>query len=111
MMGEIEPPCFVLCEDIRRILWLDAAEVVPTREHQDVAGEAIPSDVGDLPGLIGPELCHGSIERPSFVGATNVVAAVSADQVDRVLHRLAEFGHLAFAKSVDVETGELRGVG
>jgi hypothetical protein len=37
--------------------------------------------------------------------------AMSADQVDRVLDRLAEFGHPAFGQSLDVETGELGGVG
>jgi len=56
MMCEIEPPRFVLGDEIRRILWLEPAEVVATRKHEDIAGEAISPDVGDLPCSIWPEL-------------------------------------------------------
>jgi hypothetical protein len=54
MMGEIEPPRLVLGHEIRCILWLDSPEVVTAWEHEEIAGEAIPSDVGDLPCLIRP---------------------------------------------------------
>ena len=56
MMREVEPPRLVLCDEIRRILWLDTTEVVTSREHEDVPGEAVSAYVGDLPRLIRPEL-------------------------------------------------------
>ena len=39
------------------------------------------------------------------------MSAVGADEVDRILDRLAEFGHSALGQTFDVETGDLGRIG
>ena len=56
--------------------------VEPVREHQQVAGEPVATDVRDLPRVLGMGGRQGRGHRPAALGAAGVVPAVRADAVD-----------------------------
>ncbi len=53
MMVEVEHAGFVIVDKGCGIVGLEPPEVVPSRKNEQVPGEAIPTDVRDLPGPIG----------------------------------------------------------
>ena len=78
-MVEVELSGQVGTPDRDRRRGIQSAVVEPVREHQQIAGEPVTTDVGDLPGLLrvgGRQRCG---DRPSALRATRVVAAMRAD--------------------------------
>ncbi len=87
---------------------IDPAVVEAVRQHQQVAGEPVAADVGDLPGLLGVRRRERLRDGPAAFGAAGVVAAVGAHREHRPVGR-RQPRRLATAERGQVEVEQVLG--
>jgi len=110
VIGESEPPGLVLAHERVGILRLQPSEVVAPGQHQKIAREAVPAELGHLPRSVRPGGGHGAIERPAFVSTADVVASMCTDQVEGMLNGGAR-ARVAIGESGEVDVEEDRRIG